>query len=218
MADRRAHREQLQPDRPESHAGLLPQLSTALGARSASGLVHRRASPPVPDQSRGPGPGPLVRDRSAATTSADRRNPGRPGDPQRLNTVRQPGSAERGTFRAHRHSVDGPVRLARDASTATASPGGRLRPDACGGRTEGVCPPRTRYASLHRAGTGMLRRWPGRRCDRAATRPARPIKAAGRHMARQPGSEGLKAGAVRAAIPGPYGQLFTMPPGRTTTG
>ena len=125
MADRRAHREQLQPDRPESHAGLLPQLSTALGAPSASGLVRRRTSLP------GPGPvpwswtGPLVRDRSAATASADRRNPGRPGDPQRLNAVRQPGGAERGTFRAHRHPVDGPVRLARDAGAATASPGGR---------------------------------------------------------------------------------------------
>ena len=34
---------------PESHAGLLPQLSTALGAPSASGLVRHRASPPVPD-------------------------------------------------------------------------------------------------------------------------------------------------------------------------
>ena len=33
-----------------------------------------------------------------------------------------------------------------------------------------------------------------------ATRPVRPIKTACRHIARQPGSEGLKAGAVRAAI------------------
>ena len=34
---------------PGSHPGLLPQLSTALGAPSASGLVRHRASPPVPD-------------------------------------------------------------------------------------------------------------------------------------------------------------------------
>jgi hypothetical protein len=34
----------------------------------------------------------------------------------------------------------------------------------------------------------------------AAPRLARPIKAAGRHMTRQPGSEELEAGAVRAAI------------------
>ncbi len=56
--------------------------------------------------------------------------------------------------------------------------------------------------ACHRAGTGMLRRRPTARArrDRAATRPARPIKAAGRHMARQPGSEGLRAEAVRPAI------------------
>ena len=121
----------------------------------------------------------------------------------RLNAVRQPGGAERGTFRAYRHPVDRPVRLARDAGAAAASPGGRLRPDACGGKTEGVCPPRTRIRQLATGwapGCCADDRCPGRRCDRAATRPACPIKAGGRHIARQPGSEGLKAGAVRAAI------------------
>ena len=146
---------------------------------------------------RAAGPRPVRRNDKRG--SAESRTP---GDPQRLKAVRQPGGAERGTFRAHRHPVDGPVRLAPDASTATASPGGRCA-DACGGKTEGVCPPRTRVRQLatgRAPGCRAAGRRPGRRCDRAVTWPARPIKAAGCHMARQPGSEGLKAGAVPAAI------------------
>jgi hypothetical protein len=174
--------------------------------------------PPL-GQSPGPGPvpwswtGPLVRDRSAATACADRRNPRRPGDPQRLNAVRRPGGAERGTFRAHRHLVDGPVRLAREAGAATGVAWRRLRPMRAAGRLRACARRGCEYPGLvtrRVRGCCDAGRRPGRRCDRAPTRLVRQVKTAGYHMARQPGSERLTAGAV--------GQLFTMPPDATTPG
>jgi hypothetical protein len=173
-------------------AGLLAQHSIGRSVRFWTGPPP--GQPPVPDQSGGPGPG---RWSAAGPASADRPNPGRPSDPQRLNAVRQPGGAERGRFRAHRHPVDGPVWSARDAGAATASPGGRMR---AAGKLRACARRGRRYADLPPGRMLRVDRRPGSRCDRAATRPARPIKAAGRYMARQPGSEGLEAGAVRAAI------------------
>ena len=116
MAARRAHREQLQRDRPGSDAGLQRSVSELSSAQhwalrplrdwSAAGRVPRsRASPVVLDRAAGPRP---VR-RNGKRGSAESRTPRRSAA---LKDVRQPGGAKHGTFRAHRQPVDGPVRLA----------------------------------------------------------------------------------------------------------
>ena len=192
-------------NRPESHAGLLPQLSTALGAASASGLVRRRASPSVPDQSPWSWTGPLVRDRSAATAGADRRNPGRPGDPRRLNAVRQPGGAERGTFRAHRNPVDGPGPAGPGRWRGNGVAG---RPAAAGCVRQGPAEPVHRDkarpegpAQGHRdaagPGPGAARRRAQRHRDRRRADRRRPAGLVADHLA-DPGRRGDRP-ASRAA-------------------
>jgi hypothetical protein len=152
---------------------------------SAAGLgPWSRTSPVVLDRAAGPRP---IRC-NGKCGSAESPTPRRSAAPERRPAAVD-GGAERSTFRAHCHPLDCLVRLARDAGAATASPGGRRRPDACDGKLRTCAPARTR---VRRLGTGQA---PG--CCAAGRRPgpqpARPIKAAGRHMARQPGSEGLKA-------------------------
>ncbi len=190
MADRRAHREQLQPDRPESHAGLLPQHSTARSVRFWTG--------PPPGQSPGPGPvpwswtgplGPRPIRRNGKRGSAESRTPRRSAAPER-----RPAARRRGTQYVPRTppsgGQDGPVWLARDAGAATASPRGRMR---AAGKLR-VCARRGRgYASLPQGGH--------RNAAPPGGDPARPSDQGGRPShGRQPGSEGLKAGAARAAI------------------
>jgi hypothetical protein len=155
---------------------------------SAAGPV-----PPVP----GPVPwswtGPLVRDRAAATASADRRNPGRP---RRFATPgRCPAARWRGTRYLPRQPPSrgrpgpaGPGRWRRNGIAGrSAACGGKLR--ACARRGTRVRRPATGYAPG--CSVPWLRRRPvsGCRCDRAATGPPVRSRRRGRHMARQPGSE-----------------------------
>ena len=175
-------------DPPVSVVGL--RYSTGRSARSGRSVAG--PVPVIPDR-------PLVLDRAAGPQTgpperqpSHRRNPGCSAIRSARNASGSQTVPNAVRSARHRRPVDRPGPAGPELAPQRVA-GQALGPDACGGKTEDVCPPRTRVRQLatgRAPGCCADDRRPGCRCDRAATRPARPIR---RQAVTWPGNPAARA-------------------------